>query len=250
MFRPNQYRCALSDSLEQETLKVMAAPQQRRVLIVEDDERLANLVARYLRDAGFAVELEHRGDRVASRILETNPDLVLLDIGLPGISGFEVCRQIRPSFAGAIVMLTAKTEEIDEVLGLELGADDYLAKPVRPRALLTRINKLLAPTKRVSPQTPFVVGALRIVPSRREVTMDGEAIELTTVEYEMLAFLAKRPGIVVSREELYSELRGVQWDGLDRWADLTISKLRRKLGAKARIKTVRNRGYILTTGAE
>ena len=225
----------------------MDAPDEHTVLVVEDDERLANLVARYLRDAGLNVILEGRGDQVASRVAETNPDLILLDISLPGKNGFDVCREIRPSFRGAIVMLTAKTEEIDEVLGLELGADDYLAKPVRPRALLTRITKLLQPRRHMPSQT-VSVGKLEIVPGRREVTFSGNALDITSLEFDMLLFLAQQPGVVVSREALYSELRGVKWDGVDRWADLTISRLRRKLGDTSLIKTVRNRGYMLTAG--
>ncbi len=217
----------------------------RHVLVVEDDLRLAALVSSFLEDAGFSTTTETRGDRVAARVAEVKPNAILLDIALPGKNGFEVCREIRSWYHGTIIMLTAKTEEIDEVLSLELGADDYLAKPVRPRALLARLERLLRPVRESKIPKPFKVGPIRIAPARREVTVSGRLITLTSLEFDLLLFLAQAAGEVVSRERLYAELRGFEWDGTDRWADLAISRLRRKLGESSLIKTVRNRGYLL-----
>ncbi len=222
--------------------------RQRRVLVVEDDARLAMLVSRYLEDAGYSVAIEGRGDRVVARLAEFDPHVVLLDIALPGKNGFDVCREIRLMFHGAIVILTAKTEEIDEVLGLELGADDYLAKPVRPRALLARLSRLFRVTGQTYVEQPFSVGSIWIAPARREVTVAGLAIDLTSLEFDLLVILAKQPGTVLSRDALYRELRGIDWDGIDRWVDLAISRVRRKLGDVDLIKTVRNRGYMLVAG--
>ncbi len=232
-----------------------------RILIVEDDHKLAQLIQEFLRKEGFEVAIESRGDRAPERILRENPALVLLDLMLPGLDGLSICREVRPRYDGAIIMLTARGEEVDEVVGLELGADDYVIKPVRPRALLARINTLLrrpsvSPTSdeaagAVATPQRLQVGALMVDAANRTVHLGEEAVELTTAEFDLLWFLAQHAGQVVSRELIYAELRGIDYDGLDRSIDLRIARLRRKLGDTGkqpqRIKSVRGAGYLLAT---
>ncbi|NNC90433.1 MAG: response regulator transcription factor [Akkermansiaceae bacterium] len=225
------------------------------ILIVEDDEKLAALVAEFLGKEGFAVETVHRGDEAVPRILNDGPDLVILDLMLPGMDGFEVCKQVREQFAGFILMLTARNEDVDEILGLELGADDYVTKPVRPRVLVSRIRALLrrhpeAPA--TDPGEPIRIGTLRIDPANRTVTQGEHAVDLSSGEFDLLIYLARRPGQTITRDALYRDVRGIEYDGLDRSIDLRVARLRKKLGddAKhpARIKSVRGEGYLLAPG--
>jgi len=224
--------------------------EQPRILIVEDDPKLARLVQEYLQSNGFQVAIEPRGDRAPGRILAELPDLVILDLMLPGLDGLQVCREVRPRFPNPILMLTARGDEVDEVVGLELGADDYLAKPVRPRLLLARINALLRrlPTPGGGAET-ITLGSLVVEPASRRTTLDGQELDLTTAEFDLLLYLARHVGVPVTREEIYRELRGIEWDGLDRSIDLRITRLRRKLGDDGRnpqqIKSVRGTGYVL-----
>ncbi len=225
---------------------LVAAPDSGRVriLLVEDDDRLAKLVSRFLEGEGFAVAVEGRGDAVAARVQTWKPDLIVLDIMLPGKNGFDVCREVRTSFKGPIAMLTAKTEDVDEILGLELGADDYIEKPVKPRVLLARIRCLLRRESRRS-QQEVCIGTLRITPGRREVELAEESIVLTGLEFDLLLLLARSVGEVVPRDFLHTELRGIEYDGIDRTIDLVVSRIRRKLGDASLIKTVRGSGYLL-----
>jgi len=222
-----------------------------RILLVEDDVSLAAMVADYLVPHGFDVAIEGRGDAAAERILRENPDAVLLDVNLPGLDGFSICKLVRQDYRGAIIMLTARGEELDEVLGLEAGADDYLAKPVRPRALLARLRSHLrraTPTDQAA--QPIVVGSLVVDPARRSVEVSGVAIDLTTAEFDLLHYLAGRAGQTLSRSEIYEEIHGMKYDGLDRSIDLRVSRLRKKIGddpvRPQRIKSVRGVGYMLS----
>ena len=227
-----------------------------RILLIEDDQRLANLTAEYLRKNDFEVGIEERGDTAESRILNENPDLVILDIMLPGKDGFEVCRSVRSRYKGVILMLTARDEDLDQILGLELGADDYIAKPVQPRLLLARIKALLrrAPTTQdndsENPDGELSFGSFRISQATRSTHLGGESIELTTAEFDLLWLLASHAGSVLSRDDLLQQLRGIGFDGLDRSIDARISRLRRKLGDDpenpTRIKTVRGKGYLFS----
>ncbi len=222
-----------------------------RVLVVEDDAPLASMVADFLAVHGFDVSIEGRGDTAVMRIQEDHPDAVVLDVNLPGLDGFSICRAIRTNYRGPIIMLTARGEEIDEVLGLEAGADDYMAKPVRPRALLARLQMHL---RRATPEDQgsgsITVGALAVDVGRRVVELDGAAIDLTTAEFELLHLLAIHAGETLSRNDIYLEIHGVKYDGLDRSIDLRISRLRKKLGDDPahpqRIKSVRGVGYMLS----
>lgn len=226
-----------------------------RILLVEDDERLADLVAEALRKAGYAVECSGDGAEGEARMRTEAFDVVLLDGHLPGKDGFDVLRDVRRDFKGRIVMLTARDDDIDQVLGLEGGADDYITKPVAPRVLLARLKALLrrdgpgpASEAPVESSEAMDFGPVQIRPAARELRVNGEAVELTTAEYELLLFLAQRAGHVVSREDIMQGLRGLEFDGLDRAIDARVSRLRRKLGDDAqspeRIKTVRGKGYL------
>lgn len=231
-----------------------------RILLVEDDERLANLTAEYLRKNEFEVTMEARGDTAEARILNDDPELVILDVMLPGKDGFEVCRAVREKYKGVILMLTARDEDLDQILGLELGADDYIAKPVPPRLLLARIKALLR--RAPGPSSPgedegnpedaaeLEFGSFRISQATRSAHLGNEAIDLTTAEFDLLWLLARHAGSILSRDDLLQQLRGIGFDGLDRSIDARISRLRRKLGDDpenpTRIKTVRSKGYLFS----
>ncbi len=226
-------------------------PHNHRILLVEDDASLASMVADFLSPHGFDVAIEDRGDTAIDRIVRENPEAVVLDVNLPGLDGFSVCRAVRASFRGAIIVLTARGEEIDEVLGLEAGADDYMAKPVRPHALLARLRTHL---RRVTPaeqaSEPVAVGTLVVDAARRSVEIDGVALDLTTAEFDLLHLLAKHAGKTLSRDDISQEIHGIRYDGVDRSIDLRISRLRKKLGDDSakphRIKSVRGVGYMLS----
>lgn len=224
------------------------------ILLIEDDERLGALVANYLGKHGYEVVLETDGARAVASILELQPAVVLLDLSLPGQDGFEICRAVRSRYAGVICMLTARTDDIDQVLGLELGADDYIGKPIEPRVLLARLRAHLR-RDHAARQTGRVLrfGQLRIDCETREATLREHRIDLTTAEFDLLVLLAGRAGQILSRDDLLQALRGIQFDGLDRSIDARISRLRRKLGDLAeepeRIKTVRGKGYLFNRAA-
>ncbi|WP_153111350.1 winged helix-turn-helix domain-containing protein [Propionivibrio limicola] len=231
-----------------------------RILLVEDDERLANLTAEYLRKNEFEVAIEARGDVAENRIISEDPDLVILDLMLPGKDGFEICRGVREKYKGVILMLTARDEDLDQILGLELGADDYIAKPVQPRLLLARIKALLrrAPTvgdttgagAEHGETTELSFGNFSISQATRSTHLGNQTVDLTTAEFDLLWLLASHAGNILSRDDLLQQLRGIGFDGLDRSIDARISRLRRKLGDDpenpTRIKTVRGKGYLFS----
>ncbi len=228
----------------------MTADSKQSILLVEDDPDLASMVAEFLNGNDFVVSVESRGDTAVSRILRENPDAVVLDVNLPGLTGFEVCRQVREGFTGPILILTARGDEVDEVIGLEIGADDYMSKPVRPRVLLARLRAHLRKTTPSGKGAPEItVGDLTIDSSRRSVEIAEAAIDLTTAEFDLLWMLAEHAGEVVSRERIYQELVGIPYDGIDRSIDLRVSRLRKRLNDDpanpTRIKSVRGVGYIL-----
>ncbi len=224
------------------------------ILLVEDDERLAELTAEYLARNELSVNIEPRGDVAEGRILSEQPDLVILDVMLPGKDGFEVCRAVRQQYRGVILMLTARDEDFDQILGLELGADDYIAKPVQPRVLLARIKALLrrlpVSGEADSDTESKVFGQFRISQATRTAMLNGQVIDLTTAEFDLLWLLACHAGNVLSRDDLLLELRGIGFDGLDRSIDARISRLRKKLNDDpenpTRIKTVRGKGYLFS----
>lgn len=234
-----------------------------RILLIEDDVRLSALVREYLENQGMKVDVEHRGDAACARILSEQPDLVVLDLMLPGRDGLEVCRETRHAYRGPILMLTARDEDIDQVVGLELGADDYVTKPVQPRVLLARIRALLRRCERDVPSfsaaaeltetSDLIFGKLELGRTSRAVRLKGEEIEVTTSEFELLWFLADNAGEVLNRDAILEAMRGIEYDGLDRSVDVRISRLRKKLGddsaRPSRIKTVWGKGYVFVPEA-
>jgi DNA-binding response OmpR family regulator len=225
------------------------------ILLVEDDLRLAELVSRYLESNGFRVSTATRGDEVLGKVEQDPPDLVILDLGLPGEDGFTICRQLRLDHTSPILILTARDSDIDHVLGLELGADDYVVKPVEPRVLLARIGALLRrsrPPARTERRT-LQFGRLMINMTSRSVHLDGQSISLSGNEFDLLLYLASHAGQIQSRETLFKDLFKREYDGMDRMLDIRISRLRRKLGDEAetaeRIKTVWGQGYLFVPDA-
>ena len=225
------------------------------ILLVEDDLRLSELVSRYLENQGFRVAIVAHGDQVLPRVQRDPPDLIILDLGLPGQDGFSICKQLRPAFSNPILILTARDDDIDHVLGLELGADDYVIKPVEPRVLMARIQALLRRSRAQSSAEQKILrfGRLHINTAARSVALDGRSIALSSNEYELLVYLATHAGEVQSREVLFQQLHGREYDGLDRMLDVRISHLRRKLGDDAdtseRIKTIWGHGYLFVPDA-
>ena len=221
------------------------------VLLVEDDLRLADLVRTYLEGNGFRVVVEHRGDRVVQHLQTAAPDLVVLDLGLPGRDGFAVCKELRAASTLPILIVTARDNDIDHVVGLELGADDYVVKPVEPRVLVARIHALLRRARAASQIEPRILrfGALTINATARTVTIGSTEIALSSNEFDLLFHLACRAGEIQPRETLYLQLYKREYDGLDRTLDVRISHLRKKLGeadASDRIRTVWGHGYLFS----
>lgn len=226
-----------------------------RILIVEDDERLAQLTKDYLSGNGYKVAVISDGSHVESKIKEFAPHLIILDVMLPGDDGLSICRQIRPAYKGVVIMLTARIDELDQVLGLEMGADDYICKPVQPRLLLARIKAALRPRLGAddagisgSGDERYRFGELHIDNAMREVWLGQDSVELTSAEFDLLWLLARNAGRVLSREEIFNSLRGIDYDGQDRSIDVRVSRIRPKIGDDPdhprRIKTVRSRGYL------
>jgi two-component system response regulator CpxR len=229
------------------------------VLIIDDDVELCGLVAEYLEPEGYRVEAVHEGERGVERALSGAYALVVLDVMLPGINGFEALRRIRAHSRLPVLMLTARGEDVDRIVGLEIGADDYLAKPFNPRELTARIRAIM---RRVKPEDAerrearetINVGDIQMETGTRLVRRAGQTIDLTVVEYDVLEKLLRAAGQIVSREELVREVLGRTLSPFDRSIDMHISNLRKKLGHKIgeveRIKTVRGVGYIYAAPGE
>jgi two-component system OmpR family response regulator len=223
-----------------------------RVMLVEDDARLAELVTEYLSGYEFAVDLVTRGDAALERFKALSPDVVVLDLMLPGLDGMVVCRQIREVSEVPILILTAREDSYDEVSGLEQGADDFVNKPVQPRVLLARLRALMRRTQAKGADARVLqFGSLRIVTSDRSVSWRGEPCVLSNTEYKLLLVLAEAAGRVLSRDALLKKMRGIEFDGLDRSIDNCISKLRRKFddAESEKIKTVWGEGYLFSPSA-
>ena len=225
-------------------------------LLVEDDARLAALTREYLQKYGLAVEVVGDGRRGLEEALRGRHHVVLLDLQLPGKDGLEVCRELRARSDVPIIVLTARGEEADRVLGLELGADDYLAKPFAPRELLARIRAVTRRAQgRAGPALRTVrVGSLTVDPGARRATLDGREVPLTGYEFDLLRVLAERAGRVLSREQLMELAGGSPEEAFDRSIDVHVSRLRQKLGDDPRrprlLKTVRGAGYLLAAGGD
>jgi two-component system response regulator CpxR len=223
-----------------------------RILIIDDDVALCELVTEYLEPLGFQIESVHRGDAGAERALAGEHSLVVLDVMLPGLNGFEVLRRIRAESKIPVLMLTARGDDIDRIVGLEIGADDYLPKPFNPRELTARIRAILRrTTSEAVDQTlekRLHVGDVELDSGTRAITRGGQSVELTAVEFDLLEKLLRSAGQIVTREELSKQVLGRSSSPFDRSIDMHISNLRKKLGHRAdateRIKTIRGVGYI------
>ncbi len=234
----------------------MDAEEKKRILLVEDDLRLAALVSEYLGKQEYEMEVEHHGDKAVQKIIQGKPDLVILDLMLPGKDGFSICRDVRHSYKGPILILTAREDDMDQVVGLELGADDYVKKPVEPRVLLARIRALFRrslPAPGPEQVTELAFGELSLCSASRNVTLEGEAVDLSTTEFDLLWLLASRAGEVLDRDLLCQTVKGVEYDGIDRSIDVAVSRLRKKLKDNPdhpdRIKTVWGSGYLFVSDA-
>ncbi|MGK2851891.1 MAG: response regulator transcription factor [Candidatus Limnocylindrales bacterium] len=217
---------------------------QPRILLVDDEAPILDLVRGYLEREGYVVSTVEDGLSAVDRVRSDRPDVVVLDVMLPGIDGFEVLRQIRTFSDAYVLMLTARSDEVDRIVGLSVGADDYLVKPFSPRELVARVKALL---RRPRSGGASATGALVVDPARRTVTVRGRAIALTATEFDILAILARAPGVVVTRAELLITVWGPGFDGDDHLVDVHVANLRGKIG-DGFVETVRGVGYKLVEG--
>lgn len=216
-----------------------------KILLIDDDAELCSLLVEFLSREGFSLECEHEGTRGLDRALHGGFDVVILDVMLPGLDGFEILRRLRGESRIPVLMLTARGEDMDRISGLEMGADDYLSKPFNPRELVARIRAILRRLERPpSPEGPLEVNGVRIVPGTREVSANGRKIEVTTFEFDILEWLMRSAGSVVSRDDLMEHLYNRKATAFDRSVDMHISHLRKKLETgQPIIKTIRGVGY-------
>jgi len=224
-----------------------------RILVIDDDVELCALVGEYLEPEGFQIEAVYDGNRGLERVLSGNYRLIVLDVMLPGMNGFDVLRKIRNTSKIPVLLLTARGEDVDRIVGLEIGADDYLPKPFNPRELVARIRAILRRTQggeRAVPEIPepLHVGDIDLDPATRTVLQNGEPVDLTSVEFNLLHVLLREAGRVVTREQLVDEVLSRKFSPFDRSIDMHVSKVRKKLGdtegGTDHIKTVRGVGYI------
>lgn len=246
----------------------MSSPiESPRILLVEDDEKLTSLITLYLEKQGMQVSCEHMGSLAPARIIQEQPDLVILDLMLPGKDGLSICREIRADYQGKVLILTASDDDMDQVAALEMGADDFVIKPLQPRVLLARIRMLLrrqellsdnagpAETGRTNQKAvnghQLEYGCLKLHQPRRECLLHGEMINLTPSEFDLIWLLASHADNPLSREHLVREVRGIEYDGLDRTIDNKVVSLRKKLGDDPqhphRLITVRSKGYLFAS---
>lgn len=226
------------------------------ILLIDDDVELCSMLTEYMGRYGFRTTVVHRGDTGLKAALDKPYALVLLDVMLPGLDGFEVLRRIRASSAVSVLLLTARGEDVDRIVGLEIGADDYLSKPFNPRELLARVRAILrrsAGAQVVQEQTLLRADGLELNRAARTVTQDGKKIELTDVEFALLEALMHAPGKVVTREEISESVLGRKFHPFDRSLDMHVSRLRRKLSGKDAaeelVKTIRGTGYQLAVNS-
>ncbi|MFL0800176.1 MAG: response regulator [Agarilytica sp.] len=228
--------------------------EKEKVLLVEDDQRLGELQRDYLLQQGFDVLWRRHGREMNADLGRFAPDIIVLDLGLPGVGGIDICRDIRQKFFGKILILTSSSDDIDHVTCLELGADDYVSKPINPRVLLARIRTLLRREELInsepcsSASNSLQFGELVLKNLSQEVMLAEERVKLSNSEFKLLWFLASHADEVVERSVLFKGLRGIEFDGMDRSVDTKIVALRKKLGDSSstprRIITIRNKGYL------
>lgn len=226
-----------------------------RVLIIDDDERLSELLREYLGSRfGFDVRTAAHPEAGLRLLKSDAPDIVILDVMLPDMDGFAVCRRIRETSRVPIVMLTARGDVMDRIVGLELGADDYLPKPFEPRELVARIQAVLRRGKPAEPDDLLRVGPLELNWTARAVRLDGKELVLTAAEFDLLGLLVRNRGRVLTRDRILDETKGLDWESYDRSIDVLVSRLRQKLGDNAKrpafIRTIRGTGYCFIGGGE
>ena len=233
----------------------MADPQTH-ILVVEDDTEICRLLRLFLETEGFVISFCHDGIEAVTQVRNSKPDLVILDVMLPGQDGIQVCKQIREFHPGPVLMLTASEDDISELTAFKVGADDYVRKPIKPDVLLMRIQALLRRSQgpKIEPTGSIHCDALTINPSRREVFLNDELVDLHSSEIDLVLLLAQSQGQAVSRDECFQALRGFDYDGSDRSLDMRISSLRKKVKDQKSphryIKTVRGVGYMLASTHE
>lgn len=220
-----------------------------KVLVIDDDEKLNELLKTYLEDFGFNTITAVNAQDGLKRLKKELPDIIVLDVMLPGMDGFEACKIIRQDFTVPVIMLTARGDVTDRVVGLELGADDYLSKPFEPRELVARIHSVLRRTQqRGDKEDVRRFGRLEIDFTKRTAKLDQKDIDLTTNEFALLALMVKNPGKVLNRDQIMDELKGMDWEAYNRSVDITMSRLRHKLNDNPKnpsfIKTVWGEGYV------
>ncbi|MBD2761864.1 response regulator transcription factor [Kocuria sp. cx-116] len=235
----------------------MTDPLTGRVLVVDDEVDLAQLVAGYLRKAGLEVDVRYNGTEAVAAVRDFSPDVLVLDLGLPGLDGVEVCRQVRTFSSCHVLMLTARDDEVDKIVGLSVGADDYVTKPFSPRELVARVHAMLrrARTEAHEPASgrqALVIGDLVVDEAAREVHLAGKPVGLTRIEFDLLASLAAHPQLVLSRQQLVEMVWDMHWTGDEHLIDVHIGRIRKKLSDEASspryIHTVRGVGYRMGTG--
>lgn len=221
--------------------------EKSAILIIEDEESIASFVAMYLEKEGFAVTVAATGTEGLAQAGEKNPRVIILDLMLPDIDGFEICRLLRGESDVPIIMLTARDDATDKVVGLELGADDYITKPFDPRELVARVKSVLRRTgKHAHAGEVLTVGEVTLHPDRHEVMASGKEMKLTAKEFDLLAFLMINRGLALSRQQLLEQVWGYEFFGDTRTVDVHINQLRKKLGDTLKIETVRSIGYKLS----
>lgn len=239
----------------------MPAPLTGRILVVDDETDLTQLLEGYLRKAGLEVVVRHDGPEAVAAVREFTPDVLVLDLGLPGMDGIEVCRQVRTFSNCHVLMLTARDDEVDKVVGLSVGADDYVTKPFSPRELVARVQAMLrrarAGASDAHPGSPaggrvHVVGDLTVDVFSRQVGLSGASVALTRIEFDLLEALAAHPHLVLSRRQLVEMVWDTHWTGDEHLVDVHIGRIRKKLGDEASnprfIHTIRGIGYRMGTG--
>jgi DNA-binding response OmpR family regulator len=226
---------------------------KKSILIIDDDTKLNSLLTDYFAKFDFNVHTATEPEEALRALGKSLPDIIVLDVMLPGMNGFEVCRRIRAEYSVPIIMLTARGEVSDRIVGLELGADDYLPKPFEPRELVARIQSVLRRIGQVADQEKARFGRLEIDYARHQVKVDGKPVDLTTMEFEILSILTRNRGIVLDRDQIFEKVKGLDADSFDRSIDVMISRLRSKLNDDPRkpafVKTIWGSGYKFIGGS-
>ena len=226
----------------------------KKILVIDDDSKLNNLLSGYLAKFGFETHTVTHPQEGLDYLVQNKPDLIILDVMLPDMDGFEVCRQIRKEYTIPVIMLTARGEVTDRVVGLEIGADDYIPKPFEPRELVARIQTVLRRGKLQSNAPVNILGPLQVDLNKQSVMVDNQPVDLTTAEFELLKLFITKSDKVFSRDDLMDQIRGIEWEAFNRSVDVLVSRLRQKLNDDPKnprfIKTIWGSGYRFIGGPE